>query len=394
MTIEQRATTIELNEAEIPVIQRKGDYAIVAITKHGVELARRLHRTFSHGDLYYMGKFAKGDEQERQIQLFNGSVRLLLPALWPAYKGIILLISLGAVVRMIAPLLQDKKTDPGVVVIDDKGEHVISVLSGHLGGANELAREVAAVLQAKPVITTASDVQKTIPVDLFGRRFGWEWESADKLTPVSASVVNEERVAVVQESGERDWWMHDTPMPANIRVYSSIQEALADEPQAALVVTHRLLEPSEEAILRNGVLYRPKVIALGIGCNRGTSAEEIEAVVTETLSELHVSIRSVKAVCTIDLKKDEAGLLEVCGKYGWEFVYYTPQQLNQVKLEEPSETVYKFTGAYGVSEPAAKLYTGEDTLLLTKKKSGNVTISVGLLRFAERRGEACPSEGS
>ncbi|WP_134684024.1 cobalt-precorrin 5A hydrolase [Brevibacillus migulae] len=371
--------TIVLQEGMLPSIRQHGDYCLVAITKHGVELARRMQRQFPQADLFYMSKFAAGDEEERGIQLFTGSVRLLLPALWPAYKGIILIISLGAVVRMIAPLLQDKKTDPGIVVIDDKGEHAISVLSGHLGGANELTREVAAMIGARAIITTASDVQKTIPVDLFGRRFGWQWESAEKLTPVSASVVNEERVAVVQESGERDWWMHDTPMPPNIRLYDGIAAALQDEPQAALVITHRLLSPEEEAILQNGVLYRPKVIALGIGCNRGTSVEEIEAVILNTLEECRFSILSVKAVCTIDLKKDEEGLLAICDKYGWDFIHYTPDELNQVPIEEPSDTVYKFTGAYGVSEPAVKRYTGAEQLVVTKKKAGNVTLSVGIL---------------
>ncbi|MEJ8545524.1 cobalt-precorrin 5A hydrolase [Brevibacillus borstelensis] len=372
---------IELTEGEIPAIRQRGEYAIVAITKHGVEMARNLHQTFPGCDLYYMSKFAKGDEEARGVQLFNNSVRLLFPALWPAYKGLILIISLGAVIRMIAPVLQDKKTDPGVVVVDDRGENVISVLSGHLGGANELAREVAAVLGANPVITTASDVQKTIPVDLFGRRFGWEWESDEKLTPVSASVVNEEKVAVVVESGERNWWMHDTPMPPSIHVFDTISEALAAEPHGALVVTHRILSPEEEAILENGVLYRPKVIVLGMGCNRGTSADEIESVIKETLAELRFSIKSVKALATIELKKDEEGLIEVCRKYGWPFVWYSPEKLNTVKLEEPSETVYKFTGAYGVSEPAAKLYAGVDQLVLTKKKSGNVTISVALMPY-------------
>ncbi|MBW5447606.1 cobalamin biosynthesis protein CbiG [Cohnella sp. CFH 77786] len=371
---------IRLEEGIVPEIKPRGDVAVIAITKHGVELARKLGSSFSHSDLYYMSKFAKGDEEARGFRLFEGSVRLLFPALFPAYKGIICIISLGAVVRMIAPLLQDKKTDPGIVVIDDKGEHVISVLSGHLGGANELTQEVAAAIGARAVVTTASDVQKTIAVDLFGRRFGWEWESADKLTPVSASVVNEERIAVVQESGERGWWPYDTPLPGHIRTFGSVAEALASGPDAALVVTHRLLSPEEEAILANGVLYRPKVIALGIGCNRGTPASEIEAVMADTLGELGFSIRSVKAVCTIDLKKDEAGLLEVCARYGWPLVTYAPEQLNGVAVEEPSETVYKYTGAYAVSEPAAKLYTGADRLALVKKKSGNVTISVGLFR--------------
>lgn len=373
--------TIQLQEGEIPSIRQDGEYAIIAITKHGVELARRLHSQFANADLYYMSKFNRGDEEARRIQLFDGSVRLLFPALFPAYKGLIIIISLGAVIRMIAPLLQDKKKDPGIVVIDDKGEHVISVLSGHLGGANELTLEVAAAIGGRPVITTASDVQKTIAVDLFGRRFGWQWESDDKLTPVSASVVNEEQIAVVQESGEKNWWLHANPMPSYIRVYGNIPDALAAKPNAALVVTHRNLSPGEENILNNGVLYRPKVIALGIGCNRGTSAEEIESVIHETLAELQYSIRSVKAVCTIDLKKDEAGLLEVCQKYGWEFVCYSPDELNEVQVEAPSETVFKYTGAYAVSEPAVKLYAGNQKLAVNKKKSGNVTISVGIIDF-------------
>ncbi|WP_282937392.1 cobalamin biosynthesis protein [Paenibacillus sp. RC67] len=377
---------ITLREGEIPSIEQQGDYAIVAITKHGVEMARKLHGAFSHSDLYYMSKFERGDEAARGIQLFEGSVRMLFPALFPAYKGLIIIISLGAVIRMIAPLLVDKKTDPGIVVIDDKGENVISVLSGHLGGANELTREVAAAMGARPIITTASDVQGTIAVDLFGRRYGWEWESADKLTPVSASVVNEEQVAVVQESGELGWWLYDTPLPANIRTYGNVADALAVRPQAALVVSHRVLSADEAAILSNGVLYRPKVIALGIGCNRGTSADEIESVISETLSELQFSMRSVKAVCTIDLKKDEEGLLAVVQKHGWEFVTYAPEELNTVKMEAPSDTVFQFTGAYGVSEPAAKLYSGASELALVKKKSGNVTISVAVIPF--------PQEGS
>jgi cobalt-precorrin 5A hydrolase len=371
--------TLLLVEGKELELKQQGPYAIVAITKHGVELARKLDQSFQNADLYYMSKFEKGDETDRGIQMFEGSVRLLLPSLFQSYKGIILIISLGAVVRMIAPILKDKKTDPGVVVIDDKGEHVISVLSGHLGGANELTKEVAEMLGARPVITTASDVQKTIPVDLFGKRFGWVWDSAVKLTPVSASVVNEEHVAIIQESGEKDWWDYDRPLPENIKCYPSINSALQERPQAALVITHRNLTDEEQEILRNGVLYRPKVIVLGIGCNRSTASVEIESVIKETLGELNLSIKSVKAICTIDLKKDEEGLLEVVNKYGFEFHHYTPEELNTVSMEQPSETVYKFTGAYGVSEPAARLYANVEKLALVKKKSGNVTISVAVI---------------
>lgn len=370
---------IELQEEQKAIIEQKGDYAVVAITKHGVEIARRLGQSFQNADVYYMSKFEKGDERAKHIQLFTGSVRLLFPSLFKAYKGLVIIISLGAVVRMIAPLLQDKKIDPAVVVIDDKGEHVISVLSGHIGGANELTKEVAAAINARPIITTASDVQGTIPVDLFGKRFGWVWDSSEKLTPVSAAVVNEESIAVVQESGEKDWWHYGPQIPEHIKQYPSIKEALVKNPAAALVISHRILSEEEQLILHNGVLYRPKVIVLGMGCNRGTSAEEIETVINETLEELQFSTKSVKAICTIDLKKDEAGFIEVINKYNWEFICYTPSELNSVNIESPSETVFKYTGAYGVSEPAARLYSGAENLALVKKKSGNVTISVAVI---------------
>ncbi len=356
-------------------------YALVAITKHGVELARDLHGKLHGSDLYYMSKFARGDEADKGIELFEGSVRLILPDLFARYTGIILIISLGAVVRMIAPILQDKKTDPGVVVIDDRGQHAISVLSGHLGGANELTRHIAELIGATPVITTASDVQKTIPVDLFGRQFGWEIESFDRATPVSAAVVNEEPVVVVQESGERNWWQYDKPLPDHIRCVTT-EEAMATAGSwnAALVITHRLLTAEEErTLLANGVLYRPQTIVLGIGCNRGTPQEEIEAVVVQTLAELNLSIKSVRNVATIDLKKDEQGLLALCAKYGWELVTYTPAELNEIEIPSPSETVFKYTGAYGVSEPASMRSAGASELLLEKKKSGNVTLSIALV---------------
>lgn len=372
---------IELREKQRAVIRQKGDYAVVAITKHGAELARKLGHSFQNADVYYMSKFEKGDEGFKDIQMFSGSVRLLLPSLFESYKGLIFIISLGAVVRMLAPLLKDKKTDPAVIVIDDKGENVISVLSGHIGGANELTREIAAALQARPIITTASDVQETIAVDLFGKRFGWEWDSPEKLTPVSAAVVNEERIAVIQESGEKNWWHYDRPLPENIKVYSLIREALSKKPGASLVITHRNLSEEEYEILENGVLYRPKVIVLGIGCNRGTSSEEIQQVIDQTLEELQFSPKSIKAICTIDLKKDEAGLVEIAKNHEWEFICYTPEQLNSVKIKAPSETVFKYTGAYGVSEPAALLYSRAESLALVKKKSGNVTISVAIIPY-------------
>lgn len=374
-------SVIELQEGKVPELQARGRYAIVAITRHGVERARALAEQMPAADLYYMEKFRCGDEGQRGIQLFQGTVRLLFPGLFPQYRGMILFISLGAVVRMIAPLLKDKKTDPGVVVVDDHGQFAISMLSGHLGGANELAREVASLTGAQPVVTTASDVQKTIPVDLLGQRFGWMWdkESEGNLTPASAAVVNGEKVAIVQESGEKNWWMHETPMQENLTIYETIAQAIAAKPAATLAITHRLLSEEEKGALTHLVVYRPKSIVLGVGCNRGTAAEEIETVIRETLNELGFAFDSVKMIATIDLKKDEDGLLQVCSNNRWDFVTYTPEELNEIPIEEPSDVVYRYTGAYGVSEPACKKAARIEKIVVTKKKSGNVTLSIGIL---------------
>ncbi|EPZ42214.1 cobalt-precorrin 5A hydrolase [Alicyclobacillus acidoterrestris] len=354
--------------------------AVVAITKHGTAIARRLQAQLPDVDVYYPEKFAYGDEAERGITTYEGSVVAHVPTLFHAYSGLIGIFSLGAMVRLIAPLLKDKKTDPGVVVIDDRAEHVISVLSGHLGGANDLTRKVAAALGARPVITTASDVGETLAVDLLGRAYGWEIANFEKVTPVSAAVVNEQRVHIVQEAGERDWWTYDKPLPPYLHVFDNTRDAMQEPFDAALVITPRLLTDEEtRVLLQNGVLYRPKVIVLGIGCNRGTPADEIAAVVEETLKALQLSPKSIRNVATIDVKRDEPGLLEFCRRYNVPLVTYAAEELNAVEIPNPSETVYKYVGAYGVSEPAARLSSGASSWVLEKRKSGNVTVSVCLV---------------
>ncbi len=353
--------------------------AIAAITKHGTETGRKLAEDMQ-ADLYYMTKFSRGDEQEKGITLFEGSVRLLLPELFQKYDGLILIISLGAVVRMIAPILKDKKTDPAVVVLDDRANHAISVLSGHIGGANELTHQVAELTGARPVITTASDVQKTIPVDMFGREFGWKFEYDAYLTQAAAAVVNEEPVLVVQESGETNWWKHERKMPSHIGTVSSVKEAVEIPHNAALVVTHRLLTETELSSLRYPVVYRPKSIVIGIGCNRGTEKAEIESVIQQAMQELSFSINSVKTIASIDLKKDEQGVLELAEQNNWPFITFSPEQLNRAPMQEKSETVFKYTGAYGVSEPAAFLASQGGSIVLPKKKSGNVTISIAVYK--------------
>ena len=364
-------------------------YAAVAITRNGIRLALKLGAQLGETEVYCYGKYSGGLEaQAGEMSIFDGPVKDLLPELFRNYEGLILFFSLGAAVRLIAPLLQDKRTDPAVIVIDERGEHVISMLSGHLGGANRLTLQIARLLGSHPVITTASDVQGTFAVDLLGREYGWRTDSFTRMKSVSAALVNGEPVAFVQESGERSWLPSGAALPEHVRLFAGRDELRNSgfSFSAAIVVSDQLLdeaEPEEVALAGCSVVYRPRSLVLGLGCNRGTSAEELEAVVLHTLAELRLSLHSVRNVATAGIKGDEAGLLALCAKYGWEPALYSPEQLNAVTLDNPSEIVFRATGAYGVCEPAALLSSGAQELVLRKHKSGNVTIAIARVVYVE-----------
>ncbi|MBW4085466.1 cobalt-precorrin 5A hydrolase [Paenibacillus sp. S150] len=363
-------------------------YAAVAITVSGIRLALKLGARLAETEVYCYAKYSGGlEDVPGTRRIFAGPVKELLPQLFRQYEGVILFFSLGAAVRLTAPLLEDKRTDPAVIVIDERGEHVISMLSGHLGGANRLTLQIAQLLGSHPVITTASDVQGIFAVDLLGSELGWRADSFAPMKTVSAALVNGEAVAFLQESGEPGWLPPEAVLPGHVRLCEDMAELREAPFSAAIVVTDRLLSGQEAAALgERAAVYRPRSLVVGLGCNRGTPLEELEAVVLDTLAELGLSLLSVRNLATAGIKGDEAGLLALCAKYGWELALYTPEQLNTVALEQPSEAVFKATGAYGVCEPAALLSSGAAGLLLKKKKSGNATIAVARVSFSRQRG--------
>jgi cobalt-precorrin 5A hydrolase len=340
--------------------------AVIAITKHGSAIARKLE-----GDRYISAKF----RTDEPANYFETPIKELTAEIWPRYDALVYVVSLGAVVRTIAPYLKDKHVDPAVIVVDDKAQYAISVLSGHVGGANELTEKIAGTLAAQAIITTASDVGKTVPVDILGRELGWSTERDENITKVSAAVVNEEPIAFVQETGEKTWWKRETPLPKNIKI-TTLEDARSFK--AVLLVTDRLIE---DPILERAVIYRPKSLVLGIGCDRGVACGEVEEFVQTILREHRLSFKCVRNVATIDVKRDEVGLREFCEKYKLELVCYTSDQLREVKAPNPSATVEKYVGTPGVSEPAAILSScGE--LIVPKQKTSMLTLAVGRVRYA------------
>ncbi|AKJ27220.1 cobalamin biosynthesis protein CbiG [Caldimonas brevitalea] len=233
---------------------------LVALTRHGAAQAATLARAWPDAHVCVAAKFADalsacGD----RVRAYHGAFKDEVGALFAGYDQIVFFVSLGAVVRLIAPHLKSKDEDPGVLVIDDAGEFVIPVLSGHVGGANECALRIAEVLQAVPVLTTASDAVKTIPVDILGRELGWRVEAPKlNITRVSAHVVNGEPIAFVQEAGRLDWWTRPTPLPANIHCYDMLEEVDLDRYAAVLWVTRRpVADDLWQRLSERLVVYRP-----------------------------------------------------------------------------------------------------------------------------------------
>jgi cobalt-precorrin 5A hydrolase len=242
--------------------------AVVAITKHGIALAAQVVAAQPGAQLFAPEKFRAEAEQAAPgaATCYSGKVGDQVPALFAAFDGIVAIVSLGAVVRLIAPHLKSKEVDPAVVVIDEAGRFVIPMLSGHLGGANLLAGHLATALGATPVLTTASDARETIAVDLLGRELGWTFDASHaEIVHCSAAVVNDEPVALVQEAGSRDWWPKHAngrsgPLPANVTLFERLEDVPLAQFKAVLWITRREL-PGELAAQLAGkrVVYRPGV---------------------------------------------------------------------------------------------------------------------------------------
>ena len=233
---------------------------LIAITKHGATQVSLLAERLPEADIVVSEKFAPlMSGLNNNLRAYSGPFRSEIASLFSDYDQLVFFVSLGAVVRLIAPHMKSKDEDPGVIVVDDAGQFVIPVLSGHVGGANACAENIAELIQGTAVLTTASDVGKTIPVDILGRELGWKVEAPKiNITRVSAHVVNEEPIAFIQEAGEKNWWTRPTPLPANIHLFERYEDVDLNKYKALLWVTDRdISETTWKQLEERLVVYRP-----------------------------------------------------------------------------------------------------------------------------------------
>lgn len=270
--------------------------------------------------------------------------------------GLIFVGATGIAVRSIAPHLRHKSTDPAVVVVDEGGQFVIPILSGHLGGANDLAREMAALIGAVPIITTATDVNGVFAVDQWARRQGLLVCNPERVLSVSSRLLARETVGFFSA------WPIAGELPTGL--------SLVPREDAQVVLD--LHRPTGEALW-----LCPKGVRVGMGCRRGTPAAALRALLEEVLTQEGLPQNAVSALCTIDLKKDETGLQELAQELGVPLTTYSAQELAQVPGDfTPSPFVEQVTGVDNVCERAALACGG--TLLRHKTAKDGVTVALAL----------------
>lgn len=375
--------------------------AIVTLTKHGTELGVELHDRLSgcgvgkdgQVHLYVPEKFfnlclrsGEDDSGSRRVFRFSAPLREVAAALFPEYDGLIFIMAVGIVVRLIAPLLASKASDPAVVVMDEKGRFAVSLLSGHLGGANELAGEAAHAVGAQPVITTATDVHGLPAIDVLAKKMNMACDPLEGLRKVNAAMVNGEPVVIFSEVRLDGW-----EFPGNVRVFpAAFARRAPDAPfvmktllpdasgvGAAVLVTNKVVDtyPLGDVPV---VFLRPMNLVAGVGCRKGIGAEDVVGAICFAAARAGVSVTSLRALASIDLKREEAGLLEAAGRLGVEVKFFSAGELAACGLEfRESVRVKNAVGVGGVCEPAAFLAAAKPArLILSKTVYRGVTVAL------------------
>ncbi|MGN9811573.1 precorrin-3B C(17)-methyltransferase [Micromonospora sp. BQ11] len=283
-----------------------------------------------------------------------GGVAEALRTAWAECTAVVAFLATGATVRILAPLLGDKRTDPAVVVVDEAARHAVALLGGHAGGANALAVDVAALLDAAPVVTTATDAVGVPGLDTLG----WPVEGA--VAAVSRAVLDGEPVHLVADA---TWPL--PALPPNVHVAAAPPDA-----DWRLLVTDRIV-PLDG---RTAVLRPPSLVA-GVGSSRGVPAAEVRALLDRVLAEAGLSRASLRCLASVDLKADEVGIVDTARALGVPLETWTAAQLAAVDVPHPSEVVRAAVGIPSVAEAAA-LRGGEAELLVPKTASAMATVAV------------------
>lgn len=342
--------------------------AVIALTEGGIGLGDQLFiKSKGQVDRYTLKKYARQGWNSD-----SSSLTQLVEKVFHEYSGMIMIMAVGIVVRTIGPLLKSKITDPAVVVMDEKGQFAISLLSGHLGGANQLATEIASLLGCQRVITTGTDVNQLIAIDTLAKSWDMTLEPVKKIKIFNKALL---------EGKEYKFWI-DKGYFLGIDFSPQPLEEYSPNCAYNVFITHRIIPELNDK--DKGIFLRPKNLILGIGCRKGVPFEEMWSALEDFLAVNKLSINSIGKIATISLKGKEKAILKLAEKLKCQLVTYSKNEIancfQQYSYLKTSKFVQEKVEVPGVCEPAALLASSNHQLLVPKSKYQGITFSVAVLK--------------
>ena len=351
----------------------------IGVTTQAIDLLASLQSKID-GNLWVSSNYVSQHNQAKiqltkKIHIYHSSLKEHLAAIWQNYNALVFCLATGAVVRLIAPLLQDKASDPAIIVIDPQGRFVISLCGGHGGGADLLTRMVALEIGATPIITGASHSFNLPGIDILGLPYGWA-KGQGNWTKLMAEVAQQNAIEVIQEAGSA-LWQSSLPEGHSFSISNSIGSVETGETGGRIWISVQQRDLSPESLIAQ-VQWHPRVLWLGIGCERGTSQELIDQAISSTFAQYSLAEEAIAGIATIDIKADEQGILAVCRDRNLPLQTFSAETLEQIRVPTPSAIVKREVGTPSVAEAAAisaaKLFDQQNVKLLSQEISPNPLI--------------------
>ena len=351
--------------------------AVVAITRRGVETALKIKEALDQAGLN-SAVYAPKKYSQNGVVALEKKVGDFITDTYSTVDALVAVMATGIVIRAVAPLLESKLTDPAVVGVDATGKFVISLLSGHYGGANELSRTIAKGIGATPVITTASDVTGKMSVDEIAKTLHLTIQNPESLVAVNAAIVNGDKLIVVL--------IGDVKIPTNVIGCFEIKKAengeqaleIVNNYDAGVIITHEPL--AIDKFVKPFTILKSKSFVVGLGARKDSSEESIIVAVDTALESVHVPLTRVNRFATVDIKKNSPALVNAVAKLGAPLEFLSVdalRSLNHSDLSPDSAMVQEKIGVGGVCERAALLIAGKNSRLILKKtKLNGVTVAI------------------
>lgn len=344
--------------------------AVISFTENGIRLSKTIGEIAGHGQCRLFTKCSAYSGEDPEVRFVEEGVGEWVREQFEEENAVVFIGACGIAVRAAAPYIRDKLCDSPVLVMDEKGQYVIPILSGHVGGANRLAVFLAGEIGAQAVITTATDINRKFAVDVFAEKNGLSIMNKDGIAKVSSKVLAGERITLSAEPGHMD---KGCGLPECIR--------LTEYPpvgQADVVIT------SESREVKGAVVLRPREYILGFGCRKGKEAEKIGVFIAENLEKAGISLMQVGGLASIDVKKDEPGLVAWCRRERIPFMTYGAEELRGLDGDfRKSRFVEQQVGVDNVCERAALKACGPGgSLIYGKHCRDGMTIAVAKRKWS------------